>query len=152
MAAVFPEWMMGLPPGWVTGVPGLSRSAQLRAIGNGVVPAQAAMAVAYLYGPLEPADRPPASSPAIPLLPTMHGVGEDAHGNELNMVVRTVAGLSSTARSVAKHRGLRTLPTPQASDAAGGRVDREVGGTRPSGAKRSVSLATAIEHARRGKE
>jgi hypothetical protein len=106
MAAVFPEWMMGLPPGWVTGVPGLSRSAQLRAIGNGVVPAQAAMAVAYLYGPLE-GQEPPASSATMPLLPTMHGTGDDAHGNELNMVVRTVAGLSGTARSAAKHRGLR---------------------------------------------
>ncbi|MGR6999352.1 hypothetical protein ACU686_16360 [Yinghuangia aomiensis] len=35
--------MMGLPvdPGWVTGVPGLPRTAQLRALGNGVVPQQA---------------------------------------------------------------------------------------------------------------
>lgn len=48
MAAAFPEWLMGLPPGWVTGVPGLSRSAQLRVIGNGVVPHQAAMATASL--------------------------------------------------------------------------------------------------------
>ena len=36
---------MGLPPGWVTAVPGLSRTAQLRLLGNGVVPLQAAYAI-----------------------------------------------------------------------------------------------------------
>ncbi len=39
---------MGLPGGWVTDVPGLSRNAQLKAIGDGVVPAQAAMALRLL--------------------------------------------------------------------------------------------------------
>lgn len=33
--------MQGLEPGWVTDVPDLSRNAQLKALGNGVVPAQA---------------------------------------------------------------------------------------------------------------
>ena len=41
----FASWMMGLPKGWVTGVPGLSRAQQLKAIGNGVVPQQAAAAL-----------------------------------------------------------------------------------------------------------
>lgn len=42
LSAAFVEWMMGLPAGWVTdpGL-GLSRSQQLRALGNGVVPGQA---------------------------------------------------------------------------------------------------------------
>ncbi|MFG2986185.1 DNA (cytosine-5-)-methyltransferase [Streptomyces sp. NPDC048258] len=44
----FVEWMMGLRPGWITAVPGLSRSAQLKALGNGVVPAQAANALRLL--------------------------------------------------------------------------------------------------------
>ncbi|MFF0744192.1 hypothetical protein ACFYVL_27720 [Streptomyces sp. NPDC004111] len=39
---------MGLDPGHVTGVGGLSRSAQLKALGNGVVPQQAAYAVRML--------------------------------------------------------------------------------------------------------
>ncbi|MFE1367230.1 hypothetical protein ACFW84_23745 [Streptomyces anulatus] len=39
---------MGLAPGWVTAVPGLSRAAQLKALGNGVVPQQAADAVRLL--------------------------------------------------------------------------------------------------------
>ena len=48
LAAVFSEWMMGLPDGHVTGVPGLSRTAQLKAIGNGVCPQQAAVALHQL--------------------------------------------------------------------------------------------------------
>ncbi|MDT0451877.1 hypothetical protein [Streptomyces hesseae] len=39
---------MGLPPGHVTAVPGLSRAAQLKALGNGIVPLQAATAVEHL--------------------------------------------------------------------------------------------------------
>jgi DNA (cytosine-5)-methyltransferase 1 len=37
--------MMGLPDGWVTAVPGLSRNAQLKALGNGVVRQQGAAAI-----------------------------------------------------------------------------------------------------------
>ncbi|MFF4009761.1 hypothetical protein [Streptomyces sp. NPDC001717] len=39
---------MGLPAGHVTDVPGLSRTAQLKALGNGVVPQQAAHALRAL--------------------------------------------------------------------------------------------------------
>ncbi|WP_411142560.1 DNA cytosine methyltransferase [Streptomyces sp. x-80] len=42
------EWLMGLPEGHVTAVPGLSRTAQLKALGNGVVPQQAAHALGLL--------------------------------------------------------------------------------------------------------
>jgi DNA (cytosine-5)-methyltransferase 1 len=44
----FSEWMMGLPAGHVTAVPGLSRNQQLKAIGNGVVPQQATAAIQIL--------------------------------------------------------------------------------------------------------
>lgn len=44
----FAEWMMGLPDGWVTDVPGLTRAAQLKAIGNGVCPQQATAAITAL--------------------------------------------------------------------------------------------------------
>lgn len=40
----FVEWMMGLPEGWVTDT-GIGYGAQLRALGNGVVPQQAALAL-----------------------------------------------------------------------------------------------------------
>ncbi|MFD0557124.1 hypothetical protein ACFQ3B_08725 [Stackebrandtia endophytica] len=39
---------MGLPAGHVTGVSGLTRTAQLTALGNGVVPLQAATAITQL--------------------------------------------------------------------------------------------------------
>ena len=45
--AFCPGWMMMLPDGHVTGV-GLSRNEQLKAIGNGVVPAQALAALEQL--------------------------------------------------------------------------------------------------------
>ena len=48
MSPRFVEWMQGLPEGWVTDVPGLSRNAQLKALGNGVVPQQAALALSLL--------------------------------------------------------------------------------------------------------
>lgn len=48
MSAALPEWMMGLPEGHVTAVPGMARTAQIKAIGNGVVPAQAALALRLL--------------------------------------------------------------------------------------------------------
>jgi DNA (cytosine-5)-methyltransferase 1 len=43
----FVEWMMGLPDGWVTDTP-LNRNQQLKALGNGVVPQQAAYALKRL--------------------------------------------------------------------------------------------------------
>jgi DNA (cytosine-5)-methyltransferase 1 len=52
---VFVEWMMGLPDGWVTDSD-LSRKDQLRMLGNGVVPQQAALALHLLelIGEVEP--------------------------------------------------------------------------------------------------
>jgi DNA (cytosine-5)-methyltransferase 1 len=40
---------MGLPDGWVTDAPGLTRSAMLRALGNGVVRQQAIAAIRLLH-------------------------------------------------------------------------------------------------------
>lgn len=57
LAAPFAEWMMGLPSGWVTDVPGLSRADQLKAIGNGVCPQQAEAALRQLLGRISPARR-----------------------------------------------------------------------------------------------
>ena len=50
LSARFVEWMMMLPAGWVTDVPGVTRSQALRALGNGVVPAQAASALRVMAG------------------------------------------------------------------------------------------------------
>ena len=51
LSAELVEWMMGLPEGWVTAPDlGMPRRAQLQALGNGVVPQQAATAVRRLLG------------------------------------------------------------------------------------------------------
>ena len=55
------EWMMGLPQGWVTGL-GLPRTAELRILGNGVVPQQAVLALDHLGTP--------GLAPVQPLRPT----------------------------------------------------------------------------------
>lgn len=49
----FVEWMMGLPAGHVTDVPGISRNDQLKILGNGVVPQQAAAALRWLLPQLQ---------------------------------------------------------------------------------------------------
>ena len=55
LSPAFVEWLMGLPAGWVAAVPGLTRNAQLKALGNGVVPAQGAAALAVLLDRMEAA-------------------------------------------------------------------------------------------------
>jgi DNA (cytosine-5)-methyltransferase 1 len=47
LASRFTEWLMGLDEGYVTGL-GLPRSAELKALGNGVVPQQAEAAIRWL--------------------------------------------------------------------------------------------------------
>ena len=53
---------MGLAAGHVTGVPGLSRNAQLKALGNGVVPQQAEAAIRLLHARAFPASAAPAAA------------------------------------------------------------------------------------------
>lgn len=49
LSAAFSEWLMGWPAGWVTDPAiGISRSDQLRIVGNGVCPQQAVAALRYL--------------------------------------------------------------------------------------------------------
>ncbi|MFF3300817.1 DNA cytosine methyltransferase [Streptomyces sp. NPDC002908] len=50
LAPLFTEWLMGLPAGWVTDVPGIPRKEQLRILGNGVIPRQAHHAYGQLLG------------------------------------------------------------------------------------------------------
>lgn len=62
LAPAFVEWLQGLEPGWVSSLP-LPRTAQLRALGNGVVPQQAAHAVTLLLADLAALlDRSPSAS------------------------------------------------------------------------------------------
>jgi DNA (cytosine-5)-methyltransferase 1 len=50
LAPAFVEWMQGLPQGWVTDVPGVSRNQQLSLLGDGVVPQWATAAFTELTG------------------------------------------------------------------------------------------------------
>lgn len=47
LSARFAEWMMGVPDGWITDTPGITRSEALKACGNGVVRQQAAAAIRW---------------------------------------------------------------------------------------------------------
>lgn len=64
LSAHFVEWMMGLPEGWVTSHD-IAWSKQLHALGNGVVPQQAALALSLLTTPSSetPSDTKPVASP-----------------------------------------------------------------------------------------
>ena len=55
LSPAFVEWLMGLPAGWVTDVPGITRNEALKALGNGVVPQQAEAAVRFLLERIEAA-------------------------------------------------------------------------------------------------
>lgn len=44
----FDEWLMGLPKGWITDVPGITWNEVLKACGNGVVPQQAVAGIVEL--------------------------------------------------------------------------------------------------------
>ena len=44
----FDEWLMGLPDGWITDVPGITHNEALKACGNGVVPQQAYVALTQM--------------------------------------------------------------------------------------------------------
>ncbi|WP_245976359.1 DNA cytosine methyltransferase [Amycolatopsis palatopharyngis] len=64
LAPPFVEWLMGLPAGWVTAENlDLPRTAQLRALGNGVMPQQAAHALRLLLDDLTHLHRPPPCRP-----------------------------------------------------------------------------------------
>ncbi len=56
LASVFAEWLMGLPRGWITHIPGLNRSRQIKAAGNGVVSQQAFAAYLHLLNYKEEAN------------------------------------------------------------------------------------------------
>lgn len=50
----FVEWMMGLPAGWVTDTPDVTRRQALKMLGNGVVPQQALAALQHMLQDVTP--------------------------------------------------------------------------------------------------
>ncbi|MFC9795319.1 DNA cytosine methyltransferase [Streptomyces sp. NPDC127584] len=59
LSPAFVEWLMGLPAGYVTDVPDLTRTQQLKALGNGVVPQQAEAALRALLARTDPSTATP---------------------------------------------------------------------------------------------
>jgi DNA (cytosine-5)-methyltransferase 1 len=67
----FSSWMMGWPPGWVTAPEiGISRNDQLKIVGNGVCPQQAAAALRYLLAVATDNTHTPEVSDVKTLMPT----------------------------------------------------------------------------------
>jgi hypothetical protein len=134
LSPMFVEWMMGLDPGHVTGH-GLRPAQELKMLGNGVVPQQAELALRLLLG--------------------LDAVGVPSGGDLLpTPVADHLRGLAQpgTDYQSLPNVAISLLPTPEASDGSVGRVSSELGGVRASGAKRAVTLATAVHHALRGDE
>jgi DNA (cytosine-5)-methyltransferase 1 len=70
-----------------------------------------------------------------------------SHPDDLRRQWTVTGALGDHGRGDTRPHGVTPLlPTPEASDGTGGRVSAEMGGTRPSGAKRAVTLATAVHH------
>jgi DNA (cytosine-5)-methyltransferase 1 len=86
LAPRFVEWMMGLPDGWVCDVPNVTRTDQLKILGNGVVPAQAAAALRYLLAVA--AEDLPDPAPGQPGLPSDHGLRDPEPGGLTDGVVQ----------------------------------------------------------------
>jgi len=126
--AHFVEWMMGLPEGWVTDVPGLTRTEQLKALGNGVVPQQLAMAVKQLLEILDGSRVPVSGWPkAVPeaLLPTPNTLDGMPPKTPEQIIAHRVNGDGGTfnLREVVLYEMEdRLLPTPIAVPRDNGKV------------------------------
>jgi DNA (cytosine-5)-methyltransferase 1 len=104
LSAVAVEFLMGLPAGHVTDPAiGLSRAQQLKALGNGVVPQQAALALRMLLGQ--------GVAPTLPTLPTLPTPTTDDAGNAAG---RPSGAFQSLARTL--------LPTPAVNDMGEGKT------------------------------
>lgn len=109
LAPAFVEWLMGLPVGWVTADRlGLPRTAQLRALGNGVIPAQAAHAVRLLLDDLAALHRHPFCPPvAAPRRRPVHGPARRPGGPTRPPTTARASTAAAHRRRVRPHRGAR---------------------------------------------
>jgi hypothetical protein len=102
-----------------------------------------------LVMPLEPLAPLSAAKAGRVLLPTPQAADGDRVSEQGVRYYRngtdnpTLLGAACRLDGVANDK---LLPTPQASDGSGGRIDADISPHRPSGAKRSITLATAVHH------
>lgn len=148
LAAPFSEWMMGFPPGHITGVEGITRSNQLKIIGNGVVPQQAASALRQLLGIY--AEEVKGAAPDELLLPTpmAHQSGcspEDSIKNKPpgRSQITDLSILVSSPELL--ETGGRLLPTPLSGDGRHGspnQADSSGNPSLPSAVLQSQAIVT----------
>jgi len=149
----FVEWMQGLPDDWVTGVD-IPRSAQLKVLGNGVVPQQALLALALLDG-----DGATVVGSTDRLLPTP--TSNDKAGRAkvspnqpklpatiLTLLPQEIArGLLDGDGATVVGSTDRLLPTPTVSDTRDGAVPRQIAvDAMGRGSSRGVNLNHLFEH------
>jgi hypothetical protein len=106
LSARFVEWMQGLPDGWVTDVPGVSWNDALKALGNGVVPQQAELALRWLL-----AGEWTAAEGGTALLPTIRA----------NEPGATRVGYGKSVLEAVTGRP-QLLPTPAVNDMGAGKT------------------------------
>jgi len=122
LSPAFVEWMMGLPAGHVTDPAiGITRAQQLKALGNGVVPQQAALALRMLLG-LGGATVPDHGGPALRTPTAQLAV----NGGSQHPDKRKAGGHGPTLADEVEH----LLPTPQAHDAQGPKTPEQVAAMR----------------------
>ena len=118
LSPVFVEWLMGLPGGHVTDPAiGLTRAQQIKALGNGVVPQQAALALRMLLG----LGGTSASSDGLLLrTPTAQLA---VNGGSQHPDKRKAGGHGPTLADEVEH----LLPTPAVNDMGAGKTPPPVG-------------------------
>jgi hypothetical protein len=124
LSAAFSQWLMGWPGGWVTDPAiGLSRNDQLRIVGNGVCPQQAAAALRYLIQVAAGAPSYPGAAPAASgaLLPTPLATdGTDGPVTNCASVQAICDGTAGRNPRLSEMAAGYLLPTPRATDGSKG--------------------------------
>lgn len=114
---------MGLPEGWVTGVPGLSRTDQLKCLGNGVVPQQLELALRQLLeivtgNPVRGVpDGPRSITPSLLPTPQVMDGKRGVRSPEQIAIARQGGGCANLREVIFE---TERLPTPRAARGASG--------------------------------
>lgn len=112
--ARFVEWMMGFPENWVDGLP---RTAQLKALGNAVVPAQALHALGILTGVAPKADPPDTPTSLLPT-PVVNDMGAGKSVEDWEALKEKWKGAHGNGNGHGNSLAIEVqlLPTPRAQN------------------------------------
>ena len=112
--ARFVEWMMGFPENWVDGLP---RTAQLKALGNAVVPAQALHALGILTGVAPKVDPPDTPTSLLPT-PVVNDMGAGKSVEDWEVLKEKWKGAHGNGNGHGNSLAIEVqlLPTPRAQN------------------------------------